>query len=359
MTPEGRPQNIEDEAKLLVRKLLASANDLDRMDGIVVDTILHFYDEDETEIAVLKGKVADRIACSDCGGLFLPGKLYPTTPDPQSAPVCYGCGPLKAKLARVAKVVEAAEALRVAVTFGPKQNLNEGCNPGYKAYVPLQFVEDLDAALAAAQKGPLLTEGTRWLVVPRAEARLRFLLWAMHPCVGKYGDDGELQCPCGCDFRRDSVDEIERKTVQMNLRKLAAARGDASPFYSQTIIEIDEDGHVSQKPMPQGDASPEPSERDVCEHGRYWQENCAQCQRGDASPEWQCPNHCGHSREDHICNGTRAEAVECKRGCHAHDGSDGPCDCTHKETEPEVKKRCPKAAWDGWDPGVPKPEVKP
>ncbi len=53
--------------------------------------------------------------------------------------------------------------------------------------------------------------------------KLRYLLWCMHPCIGKYGDDGEMQCPCGIDFRRDSVDVIERKTVEMNMRKLAAS----------------------------------------------------------------------------------------------------------------------------------------
>jgi len=64
---------------------------------------------------------------------------------------------------------------------------------------------------------------TGWLIVSGNEAKLRFLLWAMHPCLGKYGDDGELQCSCGSDFRRDSVDEIERKTWEMNMRKLARA----------------------------------------------------------------------------------------------------------------------------------------
>jgi hypothetical protein len=75
-------------------------------------------------------------------------------------------------------------------------------------------------ALAAE---PSVDKRTGWLIVSQDEAKLRFLLWAMHPCIGKYGDDGELQCTCGCDFRRDSVEEIERKTWEMNMRKLAAS----------------------------------------------------------------------------------------------------------------------------------------
>ncbi len=82
-------------------------------------------------------------------------------------------------------------------------------------------VEARDVALAAAQPaGSPRHERNRWLVVAEAEAKLRYLLWAMHPCEGKYGDDGEMQCPCGWEFRRDSVDVIEQKTHEMNLRKL-------------------------------------------------------------------------------------------------------------------------------------------
>lgn len=40
---------------------------------------------------------------------------------------------------------------------------------------------------------------------------LRKLLWLRHGCMGLYGDDGEMQCSkCMIDFKRDSVDKIER-----------------------------------------------------------------------------------------------------------------------------------------------------
>ena len=52
------------------------------------------------------------------------------------------------------------------------------------------------AQLAKAQKG---------------EQRIRELLWATHPCEGKYWDDGELQCGRflpPIDFKRDSWETI-------------------------------------------------------------------------------------------------------------------------------------------------------
>lgn len=52
--------------------------------------------------------------------------------------------------------------------------------------------------------------------------RLRVLLWSNHPCEGKYGDDGELQCnrlPFLIDFKRDSINELERKCAIHNLQR--------------------------------------------------------------------------------------------------------------------------------------------
>lgn len=49
----------------------------------------------------------------------------------------------------------------------------------------------------------------------REEFKLRALLWASHACDGKYADDGELRCGRflpPIDFKRDSPEEIERKT---------------------------------------------------------------------------------------------------------------------------------------------------
>jgi len=51
---------------------------------------------------------------------------------------------------------------------------------------------------------------------------LRRILWEQHPCEGKYGDDGELQCNlfiAPIDFKRDSVAEIERKCIIHNLQR--------------------------------------------------------------------------------------------------------------------------------------------
>lgn len=64
-------------------------------------------------------------------------------------------------------------------------------------------------------------------------------------------------------------------------------------------------------------------------------------------PPWTCPNSCGHSREDHVCDGTETERKNCLRGCHGHDGSDGPCDCSVKvypaQPEPQQPAAEPKA----------------
>jgi hypothetical protein len=57
-----------------------------------------------------------------------------------------------------------------------------------------------------------------------AQLRLaRELLFETHPCLGKYGDDGELQCGrCGIDFARDDITRIGMIITAQNLRRLAA-----------------------------------------------------------------------------------------------------------------------------------------
>ena len=56
--------------------------------------------------------------------------------------------------------------------------------------------------------------GDNLLALPPDEEQIRQLLWDGHPCVGKYGDDGELQCNrCfgqgdPIDFKRDSWHDI-------------------------------------------------------------------------------------------------------------------------------------------------------
>lgn len=52
--------------------------------------------------------------------------------------------------------------------------------------------------------------------IKKLTSRLRYELFASHPCDGKYGDDGEMQCnnsACMIDFKRDSFEEIERKSL--------------------------------------------------------------------------------------------------------------------------------------------------
>ena len=59
----------------------------------------------------------------------------------------------------------------------------------------------------------------------RENYKLRMMLFMAHGVVGKhclYGDDGERHCnTCMIDFVRDSVDEIERKIHEYNMRELA------------------------------------------------------------------------------------------------------------------------------------------
>ncbi len=52
---------------------------------------------------------------------------------------------------------------------------------------------------------------------------LRKMLWETHPCLGKYGDDGELQCgACLIDFKRDSAEQIHARVMERGLKKLMA-----------------------------------------------------------------------------------------------------------------------------------------
>lgn len=88
-----------------------------------------------------------------------------------------------------------------------------------------------DRTVSATLSGPRAAARARalgWLEVSIEETTLRRLLWQMHPCDGKYGDDGEMQCPCGIDFRRDTVDVIERKTHERGERILNALAPRAS-----------------------------------------------------------------------------------------------------------------------------------
>jgi hypothetical protein len=60
----------------------------------------------------------------------------------------------------------------------------------------------------------------RALSAERDVSAARRLLFLTHPCDGKYGDDGELQCgQCMIDFKRDPIDVIDAKIVAKNLAR--------------------------------------------------------------------------------------------------------------------------------------------
>lgn len=59
----------------------------------------------------------------------------------------------------------------------------------------------------------------------KQERKLRDLLWATHPCGGKYCDDGEIQCGRflpPIDFLRDKPEDIETK-IPLHNAQLAKA----------------------------------------------------------------------------------------------------------------------------------------
>ncbi len=54
------------------------------------------------------------------------------------------------------------------------------------------------------------------------ELKLRELLWIRHGCQidASYSDDGEMQCGnCCIDFKRDSIDKIEKTLAYMYLKR--------------------------------------------------------------------------------------------------------------------------------------------
>ena len=53
------------------------------------------------------------------------------------------------------------------------------------------------------------------------EKMLRQMLWLRHGCMGLYGDDGEMQCACLIDFKRDTVASIYHRFEELALRRAA------------------------------------------------------------------------------------------------------------------------------------------
>ena len=65
--------------------------------------------------------------------------------------------------------------------------------------------------------------GERTEALYRENKQLRELLWITHPCVEKYGDDGELQCnqpDCMIDFKRMPAQEITQRLLDKGLQML-------------------------------------------------------------------------------------------------------------------------------------------
>ncbi len=61
---------------------------------------------------------------------------------------------------------------------------------------------------------------------------VRLELFLSHPCSGKYGDDGEMQCnqaPCFIDFKRDFPSEILAKSAIHRLLLNAKQNGSTAP----------------------------------------------------------------------------------------------------------------------------------
>ncbi len=72
------------------------------------------------------------------------------------------------------------------------------------------------------------------------ERKLRALLWAAHACLGKYGDDGELQCNCflpPIDFLRDTPEEIELK-IPIHYAQLAKVQR-TRPELREALAELE------------------------------------------------------------------------------------------------------------------------
>ncbi len=93
-----------------------------------------------------------------------------------------------------------------------------------KTMVAAQTHKDLARLPGAVYVANEALRGTskRCLGLRESEMMLRRLLWEHHASGhGLYGDDGEMQCnTCLLDFKRDSIDEIERVFLQARLRDM-------------------------------------------------------------------------------------------------------------------------------------------
>jgi hypothetical protein len=86
-------------------------------------------------------------------------------------------------------------------------------------------LEDLTKCLAEAETdlSSCVAERDALLVDTMA---LRKMVWLSHGCVGIYGDDGEMQCgKCVIDFRRDPVDEINRRLMLLRVAAMQVSQG--------------------------------------------------------------------------------------------------------------------------------------
>lgn len=69
---------------------------------------------------------------------------------------------------------------------------------------------------------------------------MRVLLWSTHPCTGKYGDDGELQCSeCRIDFLRAPIVELETGVQLRSLEWLRHAQWHVCEHCGVTRFTLD------------------------------------------------------------------------------------------------------------------------
>lgn len=94
---------------------------------------------------------------------------------------------------------------------------------------PVFLTEEDMAGLPEWPSAPASSETTS-----EEAKQLRRLLFLSHPCSGKYGDDGELQCAsCRIDFKRDSVEHIDLKLIARGMKLMDALLSSPSPSILQ------------------------------------------------------------------------------------------------------------------------------
>ena len=83
-------------------------------------------------------------------------------------------------------------------------------------------VSDMDAELEA-HATDRVNQRAEVIRLTADDLLLRRMLWLRHGCQGLYGDDGEMQCgSCFIDFKREPIQQIDRRLREIGLRKMVA-----------------------------------------------------------------------------------------------------------------------------------------